>query len=250
MASGAIDADGATDRLDWSSISNRASLPWTFSCWINLGTASGAQYVFCAHDPGDSSVAFIIGTTTTDRVSTTYVHSGTNQQRISSDNAFPTGIHHLVVTHDGTLNSSGVVVYVDGVDVSAGGTTGTGTPSASTGTWSLFGRTLDDARNLDASMQTVGVWDRVLGAGEIAALALKASPLFFPKGLLWEPELWGTAASLAELDPITGTAATADGCAAVERFSPTWYPGSSEEWHAAAGAAAVSVALLRRRGRA
>jgi len=134
---------------------------------------------------------------------------GTVLQRYTNGNAFPAGEWvHILVTHDGTFTSyAGMHIYVNGTEVTYAVNQNGATETAPTGKWCIGGRTYDDVLNLDGKLDEVGVWDRVLDAGEIASLASGRMPRSIPSGLIFDANL--DKGSL--VDSVTSSTGTADG---------------------------------------
>ena len=84
----------------------------------------------------------------------------------------------FTITWTGAINSyAGVHIYKNGTELSYSVNTNGASETTHSGSWSLGGRIYDDTRNLaDGKIAQVGVWNRVLTAGEIANLAAGYAP--------------------------------------------------------------------------
>jgi hypothetical protein len=114
---------------------------------------------------------------------------------------------NLLVTSDGVMTDyTHLHMYKNGGEVTyLSGNNGAGAELALVGKWSLMGRVLDDLRNVDGRIAQVGVWNRVLTAGEIANLgAFYAPDLAAPSGLQFYFK--GNTSSLVASPGGTGTA--------------------------------------------
>lgn len=219
----ARDFNGSTDRLEYANVLNTIGAAQSLSMWIYLDTiATPYRYLFCVHNSANTAYATVLGlgyvNATTSRItlfsagSTELSHSG---QKTTS---LITGAwHHLLYTWDGSTTAANSHIYFDGTEISYDDTTNGASLTAATGKWAIGARIYDDARNTDGRMAEVGFWNRVLSAGEIAALAKRFSPVTFPNSLVFcAPLLRGTADRY-------GKAATEDGTT-VAAHLPMIYP--------------------------
>jgi hypothetical protein len=116
----------------------------------------------------------------------------------ASNSYTPGRWNHVLVAWDGTQNASGVTFYVDGSGVSSSYLfDGVGTQYDSLWSWDLSanGPTL----GLGGKLADLGVWTRVLDAGEKAALVLGYPPLWFQRELCFAPPLVRDG-----VDPVSG----------------------------------------------
>lgn len=204
--------DGATDRLDWASITTLTGDPVTISAWIySDGMAGNVDYIFCAHIAGNTGPGLIFFISSTSRIVFTRIATTTLTRGGTAGSSLTAGWHHLLVTHDGTINDYTTIhIYEAGVDRSDNtGAQNGATETAPSGSWSLGGRINDDARNFDGKIAEVGVWDRVLSAGEIAALAAGATPDSYSTNLIF----YYSARTDTTTAETGGAAATDDGTA-------------------------------------
>lgn len=222
--------NGTTDRIDYTNPGTiGGGTPCTIAMWIKPDTLDSREYFFSARDSGGDLTML-------------FEHFGSNQMQFAtaqsggimtgsfSDVALTTGTwQHILVTWN-SVNSSGIAIYRNGTNVTGGGVTDNGVGPASNGTFSLFGRISDDARNFDGGMAWVGVWNRVLAAHEITALANRFHPRCFRRGLIFGPELIRN-----PYDPISGQAGTLDGTTVVDS-PPIIFPNSSRSFGVPAAA--------------
>jgi hypothetical protein len=217
---GSRDFDGATDRIDWGAVANLTGSALTISAWIySDGWAGNADHILQIHQSGDAAMGIILYMPAADNISF-YRTGATPLWRLGgmSPSVDLTGAwHHILVTHTGTFTDYTTVhIYLDGVELNAYTTNQNGaTETAPTGSWSLGGRKYDDVRNFDGKIAQVGVWNRVLTAGEIANLAVGYSPdlaaasdlLFYFKGntsSLYNAVSGGTEGTADGTDQLTG----------------------------------------------
>lgn len=210
----ARDFDGVTDRIDYANAGNYDSqVACTISIWVYAETAvvQLAQFFWGSMNATNDGIAnrftvndFAVGfNANTDN---------TNLVRLSDDDSMSGNTwEHVLVTWDGTLTATGVHIYVDGSEVSYQTTTnGIGNLIPGIGRWCLGSRFFDENHRYDGRLAAVGWWDRVLSAGEIAALAAGYSPLFFLNGLQFAPDL-----IRHPRDPVSGRIATLDGTSVI-----------------------------------
>jgi len=143
---------------DQLSMGSGASLdnlsPYTFSVWIdqNDSTSDPARRLFEKRTAGgESKNLYIANDNKLEYVQKT---SGTQISRsgpvLSNDT-----LYHVAVTWDGTLNTSGFLMYVDGVEVSTGGGNGTGTALDDSGGDLWIGSRNDGGRSILGFMDEV-----------------------------------------------------------------------------------------------
>jgi hypothetical protein len=206
----ARDFNGSTDRLDWASQGNPTGSAFTASFWIDPDAYAHNSYYLCIHDSGDASLGFIVNSAGNTAISsarhgtTDYIWAATGVSDLLGGTW-----HHILVTSNGGLLEGSIAIYLDGVSQAITFTNGSGSETAHTGSWSLGGRIYSDTRNYDGSLGEVGVWDRVLSAGEIASLAAGATPDSFSTNLLF----YYSAHTDTTTAKIGGAAATVDGTA-------------------------------------
>ena len=68
-----------------------------------------------------------------------------------------------------------------------------------------WGNRIDNARALNGSLAEVAIWNRLLSSGEIAALAKRFSPLYFPNGLYFYSSFIGRNSPEIDLKGKTGS---------------------------------------------
>lgn len=93
--------------------------------------------------------------------------------------------HQIGVTYNDTSTSNDPVMYLDGVAQSITEySTPSGTPIDNASGYSIGNRIGALDVSWDGYIAEVAFWDRILTAGEMAALGKGASPLFFPNDLV------------------------------------------------------------------
>lgn len=152
----------------------------TVTAWIKpagLGGGSGGRIV--DKDNNDQGWFFCLGLNNTlkfqsDQFSTTQP----NRTSASSTIALNSW-QHVAATWDGSALGSGIHLYINGIDVSAAGTSanGSGTALSDTTTPLTIGnRPVDNARGFNGLIDEVRVYNRILSAAEIQALADSTAP--------------------------------------------------------------------------
>jgi len=197
--------DGATDRIDFGSgagvdLSGLGAL--TTALWIRRDAGSAdREYVIQW-----GSSAHIIWFTATELFGMILGRATAATEQNS--NAVPAdGVWEAwALTWDGGTNATSIKIFRNGTETGyTGGVNGSGALLA-TASISLGGRTVDDLRNFDGSLADLGLWNRVLSAGEISGLARGFSPLHYSRGLLYAPSLIRN-----PICPISGVSGTLDG---------------------------------------
>lgn len=214
----AFDFNGTTDRVDWANAGTLYNQAKTIAALVYVETMDGtgtARYVFCTHTASDTAFGVLFGYSGTGTISL-FVNGSTFFRR-SSSTTFSTGSWvHLCATHDGSTTATNASLYINASEVAYDGASnqnGVTLTSDAGSTWSIGGRKFDDARNTDARIAHVGVWNRVLGAAAISSLASGVSPLHpqFANLRLFAPPLTRVA-----FDPQSGGAGTLDGTSVIE----------------------------------
>jgi hypothetical protein len=91
---------------------------------------------------------------------------------------------HIVFTYDGGSSSNAPAMYYNGISQTVSLlTAASGTISTNTDAYWIGNRGNGD-RWWDGMLAEAAIWDRILSAGEIAALGKGYSPLFFPLSLV------------------------------------------------------------------
>lgn len=186
---GSRDFTASTNRIDRASAANLTGHALTLAFWVKMDTLQTSAYLVCLHDAGDVSYGIIVNTTDAVNGYLGFLVNGTTyMQHSSNSGALTTGAWiNIIVTWDGVITTAASAkIYKNGTEVTYSVTTNGATETTHTGSWSLGGRIYDDTRNIsDAKIAQFGVWDRVITAGEIAALAAGQAPnLAAASGLL------------------------------------------------------------------
>jgi hypothetical protein len=144
---------------------------------------------------------------------------------------------HVAVTYESGATTNDPVMYLDGVSQAVVETAApTGTVSTNTSPYSLGNRGANPSRVWDGMLAEFAIWDRVLSATELAALASGFSPLFFPQSLVEYIPLLRDNFSYKQAAPtIAGTL--------VQPHPGVIYPvGDQVQFHAAVSSDATTVA--------
>lgn len=207
----ARDFDGNTDRIDYANVFDPSGSNLTVSLWAKTDIIGSTEYYFCIHKTGDSTFGIMLYQRTNGANKTlaiTREWTGDVERRERWPGITTGTWQHMLATSTSSGLASGMECYIDGVVPANTATqTTSGTEEAHGGTWSLGGRVIDNLRNFDGKLAEIGVWDRILAAGEIAALAKRFSPQFFLRGLRFYTPLIGR----KDTDRVAGKTPTYDG---------------------------------------
>lgn len=121
--------------------------------------------------PATGDITVFIGTST-----------GSTAHNVTKSASLTTGTtYHIIMTFDGS--SSTVEIFVDGSSIGTGTVTATAINSAGAPfAIGARGELAVGGQNYDGSINNVGIWDKVLSAGEISDLYGSGSGLVFDAG--------------------------------------------------------------------
>lgn len=159
---------GGTDQLDMGSASSLDNLPaLTFSTWLNqTETAISASRLFEKRaTSAESKNLYIASDNKVEYIQKTSAESVDRSSVAISNNTW----YHIAVTWDGTLNETGIEIYIDGVAAPDGGGDGTGTIVDDSGGNLWIGSRNDGLRTLRGMMDEVRMSKVVRSADWIAA---------------------------------------------------------------------------------
>ncbi len=201
--------NGSTDRIDYGSVFDPSGSDVSVACWVYPDALSSSQRLWVAHDSGDSSLGCMLFTDSVDLAFFRKWSTAWERRYRYGAGGLGTGSwQHVVGTSTSGGRASGMELYVDGaVPGSTDTDTGSGSETAHSGSWSLGGQIYDDSANLDGKLAEVAVWDRILDAAEITALAKGFAPPFFLRGLRFYVPLIGR----KDCDLAAGKTPTYDG---------------------------------------
>jgi hypothetical protein len=173
---GSRDMNGTTDRIDFANPGNPKGAALTISLWLKADAVGHISYFACIHDALDASYGVIASAGTTTQIN--FVRKGTTDYTwsVTPDNLVDGLWHNLLITSNGGLLTGSTVIYLDGTSRNITFTNGSGAETEHSGSLSLGGRIYSDTRNFDGKLAQVGLWNRVLSAAEIAALAAGYAP--------------------------------------------------------------------------
>jgi len=183
---GCRDFNGSTDRISWNNspmdidIWIAAGDPITISAWVyvdniinlfamdvfNISSGSNNDECITLQLPSSASIKFI-------RLGETPLY------KTNSCGSLAGGWHHIAVTHDGDFaDYTHAKIYVDGVLRITGESGSNGDGEVDTGNILSLGGYSIDGHNLDGKICQVGVWNKVLTAGDVTNLAAGYSPYY------------------------------------------------------------------------
>jgi len=173
-ATGQIDGAGgftgnSNQRIDNANIGNLSNgTPLTVSAWINYTTDNRVEYVFVGQNAANNSATALLWMPgTAGGVSNTYgMTYGTAYKYSSADLSTGTWTY-IVGTEDGSGTSAGMALYRNAQVETYFQINTPGSPGESGGTAVIGGRTYDNARNFDGSIEEVRVSTIVRSAGWI-----------------------------------------------------------------------------------
>jgi len=170
-----VDFDGTDDRVDIAGVFDFAGQAITISERINSDVDNANQYMFTQHQSGDAALGGVIfWLRATGAIAFTGLFATSNVFRQSENGVISAGTdYHVLVTGDGSVNSSGIHIYVNNSEVSynVGETIeGSGAAVAGDGSSSIGGRITDDNRNFNGEITEAHCFNRVVNADERANL--------------------------------------------------------------------------------
>ena len=219
--------------------------PLTFACWAKPDAAVNSSLVAISDNGVDNQTYMLAARGVADPKAAQFVirHSGGTVNVLGTVEWSIGSWHHFCAV---SATATSHAVYLDGADKQTSATSAEPTGLDTT----AVGREprLTPANYASGRIDHAVIYNVALTDAEVAMLAAGASPLLIrPTGLV---AYWMLVGGVL-VDVIGGVTLTNNGATVDPDHSPLWYPQASDVWHAAtAGAPAVSVALLRRRGRA
>lgn len=145
---------------------------FSISGWVKFNSIIGNQWIV-SHQTGTAQGWSVLSDNKTNRLQ--FFLTGTSGDALytrTPNNSITAGAwYHVVCTYAGTSLASGVHIYLDGVDQTL--TVGTNNLSSSiknTTQFQIGNRTDGGGWNCDASIDEVGVWNKVLSSTEVTAL--------------------------------------------------------------------------------
>jgi hypothetical protein len=206
----ARDFDGNDDIIRWNNgWAYSPTSPLTVSWWAAIDSYASTKYIWNIEATNAPGVGVFCYTGNNKQIYVEVLGSTTSiiKYLINASTAAGSGWNHWAFVFAGNATASNSLLYLNGTPLSTTDQNGVGLYDTATGYISLGNRATDLERDYDGRLAEFGVWNRALGAGEIAQLAAGFSPLTIPKGLKFAPRLAGTEL----LDPISGTVGTATG---------------------------------------
>lgn len=173
--------NGTTSVINLPNISSMSgATPRTVSAWVKKGAANTWKTIYFSGSAASNSVFSVI--TSGNSAGDAYV------QFYNCDCYTPGGVigsdryYHVVWVYDGgTVSSSSVHIYVDGVAQSVTKVGSQSGPATTTNSNFMLGADpLTAGRNYDGSFDEVGVWSRALDVSEVASLYNKFAGQSYP----------------------------------------------------------------------
>lgn len=172
--------NGTTDRIDFATAGNLAGNALTISLWANFASFPANGYMLCIHAAGDTGYGIVLNINdAANKYINLIVKGSTDLLRSAQGLNLATGTWtNIIATWTGDITKAAdVTIYKNGTAAPGYVTSTNGaTQTAPAGSWSLGGRKYDDTRNYPGKLAQVGVWNRILTAGEIANLAAGYAP--------------------------------------------------------------------------
>lgn len=207
----ARDFDGSASRIVFANPTLVDGLTdMTVSWWFNKdidGESTTPRMFDKRQQVGVAGWSIYIGATTSVRVDRDYATTDMNKYSNTGAIAEDTLYHGLVTFDNTALNAN---IYINGTELTyATNTAGVGTLVDDSGNDLFIGDRGDVIRNFDGLLAEVGIWNRILTAGEIASLAAGFAPIFYRNGLRFYCPIIGN--NSPENDLIGGIAGTVTG---------------------------------------
>lgn len=184
--------DASTDKIavaNYAAINNLTTL--TIACWIYRDAAGGGglgRIVDKNQDAGAGAGGWhLYCNTSAGHHVFDYVRWDTLIGSWRWDAAPVDTLYHLAITYDAGSTSNDPIFYVDGSPVSVTEVQNPSGSLASETTLLTIGNRDDNLRNFGGGIAELGIWNRVLSAGEIEDLATGSppqSPACVPSGLV------------------------------------------------------------------
>lgn len=121
--------------------------------------------------------------------------------------------HHLAITHDMSSDANDPIIYLDGIAVSISEVqVPSGTRADNATGYCVGNRSDDGSRGWDGHLAEFAVWNRILPAGEVYALAQGNTPQRYSEALMAYMPLWGaeTKDFYVAAPTVTGTTEATD----------------------------------------
>ena len=168
--------DGVNDYVDLgNNLDFDGTTPFSISTWVKFDVLGNIEFLINKRDTTLSIRGYSLQKRNTNEIEFQLVnHAQGGQYRIAvytSTQVTNNTFYHCVVTYDGSGNSNGVKIYLDGVSdtlVTRTNTLANKTISNSGNLW--FGNLAYQNLPLNGLLDEVGIWDRVLTPSEVTEL--------------------------------------------------------------------------------
>lgn len=180
----AFSSDGNGRRVDFPNSWNPQGQAFSLSVWLYFTTASdSAAYPWHVGET-DSSFGMAIMRYDSPGNRFKFARWGTAEGSRRTSTTLTTDTwEHWLVTHDGVMTTCATTmhIYRSGTEASYdSNVNGSGEASYGATNYSIGGRNFDTTRDWGQGIAQMGIWNRVLTAGEIAALSAGYAPNHFP----------------------------------------------------------------------
>ena len=171
--------DGVNDYLTFgSNLDFDGATPFSYSFWINTAQTNGA--LFRNIDPnliGPGYIFYILSS----KIEFLIQNSSSNRLYIKTVDSLASGWNLVNITYDGSKNASGVKIYFNGVNKTLTTITNTFTLSSYVALGGVgLGYTVSSIAWLNAIVDEIGIWSKVLTATEVIELYNSGSGKQYP----------------------------------------------------------------------
>ena len=166
--------DGVNDYVDLgNNLDFDGSTPFSFNVWMNQTSAQAASLI--SKKGGASTyTGYRIAITSNRQIQVLFNSDFTTNDRLqitTGTNSFTIGVFNMItVTYDGSKNTSGISVYVDGTSISFSTNANSLTGSISNSTTAKVGAFVVGSQYFNGILDEVGVWNKELSSSEVTEL--------------------------------------------------------------------------------
>jgi len=160
--------DGVNDYLTFgSNLDFNGSTPFSYSFWINTSQTNGALFRnLDASFAGAGYMCYILSS----KIEFLIQNSSSNRLYVKTVDSLASGWNLVNITYDGSKNASGVKIYFNGTPKTLTTITNTFTLSSYNALGVGLGVTVSSIAWLNAIVDEIGIWSKVLTATEVTEL--------------------------------------------------------------------------------